>query len=96
MIRLQHHRCHAASVIAEHGLEGSIIGVAFDGTGYGDDGTIWGSEIFLCGDDKDYKRIAHLKPLKLIGGNEGARNRQTMLCAYMDQAGIHGDDETNA
>jgi Hydrogenase maturation factor len=68
--------------------------VAFDGTGYGDDGTIWGSEIFLCGDDKDYKRIAHLKPLKLIGGNEGARNCQTMLCAYMDQAGIHGDDET--
>ena len=94
VIRLQHHRCHAASVIAEHGLEGSIIGVAFDGTGYGDDGTIWGSEIFLCGDDKDYKRIAHLKPLKLIGGNEGARNCQTMLCAYMDQAGIHGDDET--
>ena len=82
-----------ASVIAEHGLTGGVIGAAFDGTGYGDDGTVWGSEFFLCRDDKDYKRIAHLKPVKLIGGDEGARNCQVIICAYMAQAGMTGNDD---
>ena len=50
---VQHHKAHIASVIAEYGLKGPVIGVSFDGTGYGDDGTIWGSEFMLCDLDEE-------------------------------------------
>jgi hydrogenase maturation protein HypF len=65
--RVQHHYAHIASCMAENELEGNVLGVSWDGTGYGDDGTIWGGE-FLLADEKSFKRIAHLRTFRLPGG----------------------------
>ncbi|MGB9809377.1 MAG: carbamoyltransferase HypF, partial [Caldanaerobacter sp.] len=59
---------HIASCMAEYGLDEKVIGVAYDGTGYGTDGNIWGAEILVC-DLKDFERFAHLK-YKPLPGNE--------------------------
>ncbi|HMK48756.1 MAG TPA: carbamoyltransferase HypF [Thermodesulfovibrionales bacterium] len=69
-IPLQHHYAHVGSVMAEKGIKNEIIGVTFDGTGYGTDGTLWGGE-FLIADIKGFKRAGHLKYVPLPGG-EGA------------------------
>lgn len=81
-IAVQHHHAHVASVMAEHGLEGAVLGVAFDGTGYGTDAAIWGSEFLLC-EKARMKRAAHLKQVTLIGGDEGVRNADTILYGYL-------------
>lgn len=86
MYRIQHHEAHVASVIAEHGLEGAVLGFAFDGTGYGTDHTIWGSEVFFW-EGAAMRRVAHLKPVQLIGGNEGAKNADSILYGYMTSFG---------
>nr|MBA2707388.1 carbamoyltransferase HypF [Gemmatimonadaceae bacterium] len=71
---IQHHRAHVASVLAERGeLEKRVIGVAFDGTGYGDDGTIWGGEFFAGSVLGGLKRVAHLRTALLPGGDAAAR-----------------------
>ncbi len=67
LVRVQHHYVHILSCMAENNLSGDVLGVAWDGTGYGDDGTIWGGE-FLAVDDKSYERIAHLRTFPLPGG----------------------------
>ena len=70
---VQHHRAHAASVLAEREtLEVPVVGVVLDGTGYGDDGTIWGGEIF-AGSAGDLVRVTHLRPALLPGGDAAAR-----------------------
>ncbi len=69
VVRVQHHHAHMASCMAENGVENRVIGVIFDGTGYGLDGTIWGGE-FLIGDYTDFERVAHLSPFFLLGGDK--------------------------
>ncbi len=71
-IGVQHHHAHIASCMAEHGLEGPVIGVAFDGLGYGADGTIWGGE-FLVAKLSGYERRAHLRTVPLAGGDRAIR-----------------------
>ncbi|MDR1028657.1 MAG: carbamoyltransferase HypF, partial [Clostridiales Family XIII bacterium] len=68
VLAVQHHHAHAASVMAEHGLDGPIIGVSFDGTGYGSDGKIWGGEILLC-EGEGFTRFSHLGYVRMIGGD---------------------------
>jgi hydrogenase maturation protein HypF len=68
LMRVQHHHAHIASCMAEHGIRGRVIGVAFDGTGYGDDGTIWGSE-FFSGSVSDLERESHFDYVPLPGGD---------------------------
>ncbi|MCU1341143.1 MAG: (NiFe) hydrogenase maturation protein HypF [Candidatus Acidoferrum typicum] len=70
---VQHHRAHVASVIAERGAwDKRVVGVSFDGTGYGDDGTIWGGEIFAGSLREGFNRVAHLRAAALPGGDAAA------------------------
>jgi hydrogenase maturation protein HypF len=73
LLRVQHHHAHIASVMAEYGLDGPVIGVAFDGTGYGTDGTIWGGEFLLC-EGEGFRRMAHLRTVRMIGGDSSMKD----------------------
>jgi hydrogenase maturation protein HypF len=84
-IGVQHHHAHIASVIAEHGLTGQVIGVAADGTGYGLDGAVWGCEVMLA-DLCDFTRLAHLAYVPLPGGEQAVRQPWRMAAVYLQQA----------
>jgi hydrogenase maturation protein HypF len=71
LYRIQHHHAHAVAVMAEHNLDSPVLAVILDGTGLGDDGTIWGGEILRTG-LTDYERLAHLEHLHLPGGDAAA------------------------
>ncbi|MDQ2717166.1 MAG: carbamoyltransferase HypF, partial [Chloroflexota bacterium] len=81
-IGVQHHHAHIASVMAEHGLSGSVIGVAADGTGYGTDGAMWGCEI-MTADLLGFERLAHLAYMPLIGGEQAVRQPWRVTAAYL-------------
>ncbi|HEY6377945.1 MAG TPA: carbamoyltransferase HypF [Candidatus Dormibacteraeota bacterium] len=94
-VRVQHHHAHVASVMAEHGLRGRLLGVAFDGIGHGPDGTIWGGEFLLC-DERESERIGHLAPVRQPGGDRCAREGWRMAVAYLRAAGDSADEPTPA
>jgi len=79
---LQHHYCHIASLMAEYGLN-ELFGIAFDGTGYGTDGTIWGSEFLYC-TVKDFQRLAYLKPISLPGGENAIKECSRIALSLID------------
>ncbi|MFH1560856.1 MAG: carbamoyltransferase HypF [Chloroflexota bacterium] len=81
-IPVQHHHAHVASCMAENGLSGPAIGVAFDGTGYGEDGQVWGGE-FLVADYAGFERVAHLQYLPLPGGEASIRKPYRMALSYL-------------
>ena len=91
-VSVQHHHAHIVSCMAENGLRERVIGVAFDGTGYGSDGTIWGGE-FLIADYADFKRVGHLQPLPLPGADAAIREPWRMAVSYLYS--IYGDNFTD-
>src|SRR5271163_4546956 len=83
---VQHHRAHVASVLAERGeWTKRIVGVSFDGTGYGDDGSIWGGESFVGSVQGGFKRIAHLRPAALAGGDAAAHHPVQAAAGFLSQ-----------
>ncbi len=81
-VPVQHHHAHIASCLAENGVTEPVIGVAFDGTGYGEDGQIWGGE-FLVADFKQFERRAHLKYVVLPGGESAIRKPYRMAISHL-------------
>ena len=84
---VQHHHAHIASVMAEHNLRGKVIGVAMDGTGYGVDGNIWGSEFLLC-EGSNYKRAAHLRYTNILGGDSSMKDGRKTATCFLYESGI--------
>lgn len=88
---VQHHHAHIAACMAEHGLNGPVIGVAFDGTGYGEDGAIWGGE-FLVAEYKSYQRAAHLEYFPLPGGDAAIKRPARTALALLWSLGLDWDE----
>jgi hydrogenase maturation protein HypF len=85
-VAVQHHRAHIASVLAEkEAWNERVIGVSFDGTGYGDDGTIWGGEFFVGSMAEGFERVLHLRTAALAGGDAAARNPVQCAAGFLAQ-----------
>ncbi|GAK53831.1 (NiFe) hydrogenase maturation protein HypF [Candidatus Moduliflexus flocculans] len=88
-IGVQHHHAHIAACIADNEVHQPVIGVAFDGSGYGNDGHIWGGE-FMIADYRDFQRVGHFVYIPMPGGSAAIREPWRMAFAYLDH--IYGDD----
>lgn len=87
-IAVQHHHAHIAAVMAEHGVTTPVVGLSFDGTGYGDDGTVWGGEVLMC-DLAGYRRVGQLRYSALPGGDLAVREPWRAALGYEALAGGH-------
>jgi hydrogenase maturation protein HypF len=85
LMPVQHHHAHLAACMAENGLDGEVIGIIFDGTGYGTDGTIWGGE-FLVGNYGGFQRSGHFRSVRIPGGDAAVREPWRMALAYLHQS----------
>jgi hydrogenase maturation protein HypF len=82
--QIQHHYAHALAAMYEYGLDGDYLAFIFDGTGYGDDGSIWGGEVFIA-NRHGYERVHHFKQFKLIGGENAVKNPANMAVALLNE-----------
>jgi hydrogenase maturation protein HypF len=85
LCKVQHHEAHIASAIVDNAVKGDVIGVAFDGTGFGTDGNIWGGEVFV-GNLKKFRRAAHLEYVAMPGADAAVREPWRMAASYLYKA----------
>jgi hydrogenase maturation protein HypF len=95
LLGVQHHHAHIAACLADNGADGPVIGVAFDGTGYGPDGTIWGGE-FLIASLSGFSRAGFLEPVPMPGGAAAIRQPWRMAAVYLAAAFPDGTDDNLA
>ena len=86
LIKVQHHHAHMAACMADNGQNGSVIGLVWDGTGLGTDGTIWGAEC-LIGDYSGFERFGSILPIPLIGGDRAVKETDRVAFALLDASG---------
>jgi len=91
-IGVQHHHAHIVSCMGDNGIDGEVIGVSFDGTGYGIDGKIWGGEFLIC-NCRDFDRVAHLEYISMPGGEKAIKEPWRMTTSFLYK--IYGDDMMN-
>ncbi len=91
LLTVQHHHAHALSVMAEHGLTGPALAFVFDGSGYGNDGTVWGGEMLLC-EGTEMRRVGHLRAIPMFGGDVSIRQAWKSAFCYLHAAGLSADD----
>lgn len=91
-VAVQHHHAHVAACMAEHGLNEPVIGASFDGTGYGEDGAIWGGE-FLVAEYRSYQRAAHLEYFPLPGGDAAIKRPARTALALLWSLGVAWDED---
>jgi hydrogenase maturation protein HypF len=82
LVQVQHHYAHILSAMAEYNLQKDVLGIAFDGTGYGDDGNIWGGEVFIA-NTKEYKRVNHISYFKLLGGEMAVKEPKRVALSLL-------------
>jgi hydrogenase maturation protein HypF len=82
VLQVQHHYAHALACMAEYGLDEPVLAFCFDGTGYGEDGTLWGGEV-LQADPRSYTRIAHLRPFRLLGGEKAVKEPRRVALSLL-------------
>ncbi|MGB7547160.1 MAG: carbamoyltransferase HypF [Terracidiphilus sp.] len=87
LLAVQHHHAHVAACMAEHGLEGPVIGLSLDGTGYGTDGRVWGGEVLICRLE-GFERFAHLAYVPMPGGEAAIREPWRMALGHLHAAGF--------
>ena len=86
VLPVQHHHAHMAACMADNGLTEPVIGLVWDGTGYGDDGTVWGGEC-LIGDYSGYERFGSIRPIPLIGGDRATKELDRVAFALLRESG---------
>jgi hydrogenase maturation protein HypF len=90
LIKVQHHHAHVAACMTDNNIRGPVLGLSWDGTGYGPDGSVWGGEILVC-EDANFTRVAHLRPFRLPGGDaavrEPRRSALGVLFELLDEPG---------
>lgn len=92
MIQVQHHYAHILSTMGINNIHSKVLGVSFDGNGYGDDGTLWGGEFLVC-DRNSYERVVHFKNFKLIGAGQAIKEPRRVALSFLFD--IYGDDVFN-
>lgn len=89
LIQVQHHYAHILATMGVNSITSKVLGVSFDGTGYGDDKNLWGGEFFVC-DTKSYERVAHFKEFRLLGAEKAIKEPRRLALSFLFE--LYGEE----